>query len=115
MTKAGLKQLIIDNEQLTIEGSELSIVNSPLSIAQECLELFDQEGAMKKAVKASQTALDEAVFARYPKLSEEEIKNLVVEDKWCATLEAAISAEIERVTQQCFRNSLRCNILSRWD
>jgi len=40
------------------------------------------------------------VFAQYPKLSEDEIKTLVVDDKWQATLKAAIQAEIERVTQQ---------------
>lgn len=40
------------------------------------------------------------VFTQYPKLTENEIKTLVVDDKWHATLKAAISAEIGRVTQQ---------------
>jgi type I restriction enzyme M protein len=40
------------------------------------------------------------VFGQYPKLSEAEIKALVVEDKWQATLKGAVAAEIERVTQQ---------------
>jgi len=44
--------------------------------------------------------LDEAVFKQYPKLSEDEIQTLVVEDKWQAHLRGAILAEIERVTQQ---------------
>ena len=77
-----------------------SSANEERDILKGCLELFDQEAAMKKVVKAAQTALDEAVFAQYPKLNEDEIKTLVVEDKWRATLEASISAEIERVTQQ---------------
>ena len=64
------------------------------------LELVDKEKSKDDEVKASEKSLNEAVFAQYPKLSEDEIKTLVVEDKWCATLEAAISAEIERVTQQ---------------
>ena len=51
-------------------------------------------------MKEAQEALDKAVFAQYPKLSEDEIKMLVVDDKWQATLKAAIQAEIERVTQQ---------------
>ena len=51
-------------------------------------------------MKEAQEALDKAVFAQYPKLSEDEIKKLVVDDKWQATLKAAIQAEIERVTQQ---------------
>nr|WP_242043570.1 hypothetical protein [Leptolyngbya sp. FACHB-671] len=66
----------------------------------QCLTLFDQEAEAKKAVKESQEALDKAVFAPYPKLSEDEIKTLVVDDKWQATLKALIQSEIERVTQQ---------------
>ncbi len=104
VTKGSLRQLIIDNEQLIIgeadEDPELSIINSQLLIAKECLKLFDQEAAMKKAVKAATEALDRLVFGQYPKLSEAEIKALVVEDKWQATLKGAVAAEIERVTQQ---------------
>lgn len=71
-----------------------------VSVLKQCLTLFDQEAEAKKAVKEAQEALDKAVFAQYPKLSEDEIKTLVVDDKWLATLKAAIAAEIERVTQQ---------------
>lgn len=71
-----------------------------VSVLKQCLTLFDQEAEAKKAVKEAQEALDKAVFAQYPKLSEDEIKTLVVDDKWQATLKAAIQAEIERVTQQ---------------
>ena len=70
------------------------------AVLKQCLDLFEREAEAKKAVKEAQTALDEAVFAQYPKLTEDEIKTLVVDDKWQATLKAAITAEIERVTQQ---------------
>jgi type I restriction enzyme M protein len=63
-------------------------------------KLFDAEGDAKKALKDAQDALDLAVFKQYPKLSIEEIKSLIVDDKWLATLESHIVAEIERVTQQ---------------
>ena len=71
-----------------------------VSVLKQCLKLFDQEAEAKKAVKEAQEAQDKAVFAQYPKLNEDEIKTLVVDDKWQATLKAAIQAEIERVTQQ---------------
>jgi type I restriction enzyme M protein len=71
-----------------------------LSVLKQCLALFDREADLKKAVKDAQTALDGCVFVQYPQLSEAEIKTLVVDDKWQATLKAAIQAEIERVTQQ---------------
>lgn len=63
-------------------------------------KLFDAEAEAKKALKEAQEALDLAVFKQYPKLSIDEIKSLIVDDKWLATLESNIVAEIERVTQQ---------------
>lgn len=66
----------------------------------QCLALFDQETAAKKGVKETQEALERAVLAQYPQLTEAEIKSLVVDDKWKATLKTAVQAEIERVTQQ---------------
>ncbi|MBY8275756.1 type I restriction-modification system subunit M [Vibrio fluvialis] len=63
-------------------------------------KLFDAEADGKKALKDAQDALDLAVCKQYPKLSIDEIKSLIVDDKWLATLESNIVAEIERVTQQ---------------
>ena len=40
------------------------------------------------------------MFAHYPKLQDNEIKTLLVEDKWQASLRGALEAEVERVTQQ---------------
>ena len=61
---------------------------------------MEAEADAKKAVKAAQEALDEQVFNAYPKLTEAEIKTLVIERKWFAHLAQAIQAEIERVTQR---------------
>ena len=63
-------------------------------------KLIETEAASKKAVKDAQEALDQQVFDQYPQLSLEDIKTLIVEDKWLATLQASIKAEIERITQQ---------------
>jgi type I restriction enzyme M protein len=67
---------------------------------ERCLALIDAESDAAKAVKEAQAALDEKVLARYRKLTEAEIKTLVVEDKWLTSLRAAIDAEVQRVTQQ---------------
>lgn len=63
-------------------------------------KLFDAEADARKSIKQAQEALDLAVFKQYPQLQESEIKALIVDDKWLATLKASIEAEIERVTQQ---------------
>ena len=63
-------------------------------------KLIETEAANKKEVKGAQEVLDQQVFDQYPQLTLEEIKDLIVEDKWQATLQASIVAEIERITQQ---------------
>ncbi|RZF77748.1 SAM-dependent DNA methyltransferase [Pseudoalteromonas sp. CO325X] len=66
----------------------------------QATKLFNGEAAAKKAVKEAIDALDLAVFNQYPKLTIDEIKALIVDDKWLATLQTNIVSEIERVTQQ---------------
>jgi len=61
---------------------------------------FEAEATLKKKVKELQEALDLNVFKKYPTLTEDEVKDLIVQDKWFATLNSSIEAEIERVTQQ---------------
>ena len=62
--------------------------------------LFDAEADSKKALKEAQDQLDRAVFKHYATLSEDDIKTLIVNDKWHATLQSRIQAEIERIIQQ---------------
>jgi len=66
----------------------------------QCKKLIESEVQAKRKLKEAQEKLDKQVVTQYPKLTEEDIKTLVVDDKWLATLEANIQAEIERVTQQ---------------
>lgn len=66
----------------------------------QCSKLMDAETKAKKALKEAQDELDLAIFQQYSKLDEDDIKALVVDDKWLATLQAGLQAEIERMTQQ---------------
>jgi type I restriction enzyme M protein len=101
VTKNSIKKLMGDSKQLSMfKDLELSIEQDDVLILQQCFQLFEQEETMKKKVKESQIELDKAVFSQYRKLTEDEIKTLVINDKWGATLEGRIIGEIERVTQQ---------------
>ncbi|EIA3113368.1 type I restriction-modification system subunit M [Vibrio cholerae] len=62
--------------------------------------LFDSEASHKKSVKAQQDKLDLLVFKRYTMLNTSDVKTLLVQDKWQATLQTSIQAEIERMGQQ---------------
>lgn len=92
VTKVNLKARL--NE---IKG--ISDCDDERQVLQRCQELLEQESATEKQAKDAQKALEGKVFARYAKLDEAEIKQLVVEDKWLAAIEAQIIAEVERVTQ----------------
>ncbi len=64
-----------------------------------CLSLLDAKSKADKAVKDAQLALDTEVLAHYVTLTEDEIKEIVVEDKWVASVQSAITSEVQRLTQ----------------
>jgi type I restriction enzyme M protein len=66
---------------------------------EEYAALLDQQVDAKARLKAAQEDLEAKLDAKYPKLKEEEIKTLVVDDKWLATIAAAVQGELDRVSQ----------------
>jgi len=63
------------------------------------LELSESETTLKRSVKELDAALDKAALEKYPKLSKDEIKALVVDDKWLAKLAGLVQGELDRVSQ----------------
>ena len=63
------------------------------------LNLNKQEVALKKAIKESEIKLDQLAHDKCPELSEDEVKMLVVDDKWLTTLETTIHREMDRISQ----------------
>jgi type I restriction enzyme M protein len=63
------------------------------------IKLDDEQSATRKKLKDAEVALDAACYARYPKLTEAEIKTLVVEDKWIAAIDKAVHGEMNRISQ----------------
>ena len=66
---------------------------------EHCLSLLDAKSKADKAVKDAQLALGEQVLAHYATLTKDDIKVLVVADKWFASVHAAIEGEVQRLTQ----------------
>jgi len=62
-------------------------------------KLNEQESELKKSLKDAEAELDALCLAKYPKLSEAEIKTLVVDDKWLAALDRDIHGEMDRISQ----------------
>ena len=61
--------------------------------------LLDQHADTKARLKTAQDDLEAKLDAKYPTLTEAEIQTLVVDDKWLATLAAAVQGELDRVSQ----------------
>jgi type I restriction enzyme M protein len=69
------------------------------AVLNEWLKLSEQEADLKKRIKDAETELDALAYAKYPKLTEAEVKTLVVDDKWLAALDAIIHGEMDRISQ----------------
>lgn len=63
------------------------------------LALLDEQARLKAEVKVADEALDLLAYEKYPELTEDETKTLVIDDKWLAKLSADVQAEIDRVSQ----------------
>jgi len=96
-----------DKQKITVKAlkARLKEIGKDSEFAEErkALEdytaLLDKQADAKGRLKAAQEDLDAKLDAKYPKLTEDEIKTLVVDDKWLATLGAAVQGELDRVSQ----------------
>lgn len=69
-------------------------------LLKQVAKLMTAETAAKKAAKEAEEALTEATLKKYPELTEEEVRALVVDDKWLTDIADLIEAEIEARTEQ---------------
>ncbi len=68
-------------------------------VLNEWLKRNTEEANLKKKLKEAEAALDALTYAYYPKLTEAEIKALVVDDKWLGALDRDIHGEMDRISQ----------------
>ena len=92
LTKASLAARLKEIKGDADAADERKVLN-------DYLVLIDKEAATSAKVKDAQDALMAKVAAQYGKLTEDEIKALVVGDKWLVTLAAAVQGELDRVSQ----------------
>jgi len=96
-----------DQQQITAKAvkARLKDIGKDPLYADECTaleayaDLLEQDREAKARRKAAQEDLDKKIDAKYPKLTEAEIKTLLVDDKWMARLSAAVQGELDRVSQ----------------
>ncbi|WP_220700370.1 type I restriction-modification system subunit M [Rhodococcus sp. GA1] len=65
---------------------------------QQAIELYNTEAATKKTLKDAQNDLDLATLKKYGDLTENDIRTLVLDDKWQSTIKRRITGEVEALT-----------------
>ena len=70
------------------------------AVLEQYLELTEKQAELNKKIKEANADLDKKVIERYKTLTEDEIKQLVVDDKWMANIERSVKTEMERISQR---------------
>jgi len=103
----GLLSEVIDNDKISkanVQRRIKEIKNSlddadELAMLETYLALFEKEADTKKTIKDAENDLEKKIIVKYPTLTEEEIKKLVIERKWMDELSARLSGEVDLLSQ----------------
>ena len=68
-------------------------------VLQDYDELLTRQTDVKLKSKVAQESLDAKIHAKYPNLSEDEVKSLVIGDKWLKAMGDVVQRELDRVSQ----------------
>jgi type I restriction enzyme M protein len=82
------------------KASEPEVTYGEQSVLELYLKLLDDQSELSKKIKEANADLDKKVIERYKTLTEDEIKQLVVDDKWMASIERSVKTEMERISQR---------------
>ena len=71
-----------------------------VALLEKVLDLFEKEAKAKKELKTLELQLDQLTLQQFGKLTEAEVKTLVVDAKWLTTIQANIQTEIDAISQR---------------
>ena len=99
-SKKEINKIIKDTFDKAKRTDENAEAFAKLDVLQSYLDLVDKDTKVKAKIKKALADLDKKVIERYKTLTEEEIKQLVVDDKWMTVLERDVKTEMERISQR---------------
>ena len=96
VNKVGVQKRLkaIDTPKLKTQNAE------EIKVLKAYLKLIDDQTELSKKIKDAIADLDIKVIERYKTLTEDEIKQLVVDDKWMANIERSVKTEMDRISQR---------------
>lgn len=68
-----------------------------LSILKKYLHLTDEQAKIKNQIKQNEQELDDKLLKKYSELAEEDVKRLIVENKWLAHIRDDINDELDNI------------------
>ncbi|NUQ24844.1 MAG: type I restriction-modification system subunit M [Saprospiraceae bacterium] len=71
-----------------------------LAVLNQYLDLLEEETRLHAEIKTAQKALETAVERKYALLTEQEIRHIVIMQKWLAEVSRQINGEIERISHR---------------
>ncbi len=103
----GLLSEVIDNEKIPKGAVQKRIKEiqgdadyaDEFKVLEQYFGLLETGAKVWQQIKDAEKALEQKVLAKYPSLTQKEIKIIVVEYKWMNELEARITAEVDRLSQ----------------
>jgi len=71
-----------------------------VKVLKSYLALVTNQADITKKIKEAHADLDRKLYSKYPTLTETEIKTLVVDDKWMASIEKDMKTEMDHISQR---------------
>lgn len=71
-----------------------------ITVLTEWLKLNNEVANLKKKLKDAEDSLDGKAYSKYSTLTQDQIKQLVVDDKWIAAIGRDIHTEMDRISQR---------------
>lgn len=71
-----------------------------VALLEKVLALFEKEAKAKRELKTLEEQLDQLTLQQFGQLTADEVKTLVVDDKWLTTIKANIQTEIDAISQR---------------
>ena len=74
-------------------------VKKEIKILKSYLNLLIKQTTINKEIKDAEQNLDNKLYDKYPTFTKNDVKALVVDDKWMQCIEKSIKSEIEQISQ----------------
>jgi len=71
-----------------------------VQVLSDFLKLYDDRTSLKSEIKEAEQQLDQATLKRFQSLTEEDVRSLVIDDKWLTAIQSDIQSEIDSISQR---------------